>query len=63
MSQVVWTCCNLGGLAKNASATITIVVKATTKGTLINTASVHGNDTDPDPTNNSSTATTTVLGT
>jgi uncharacterized repeat protein (TIGR01451 family) len=55
--------CNLGGLAKNASATITIVVTATKKGTLTNTASVHGNETDPTPANNTSTATTTVLGT
>src|SRR4030095_15152694 len=41
---------------------ITIVVKATTPGTLSNTATVESNEPDTDATNNSSTQTTDVLG-
>jgi uncharacterized repeat protein (TIGR01451 family) len=55
--------CKLGNLANGAKATITIIVTATTPGTLTNTAGVSGTETDPDTTNNSSTATTTVVGT
>lgn len=54
--------CNLGDLANNATATITVSVTPTKKGTLTNTASVQSNPTDADTTNNTSTATTTVLG-
>jgi uncharacterized repeat protein (TIGR01451 family) len=55
--------CSVGNLANGAKASITIVVTATTPGTLINTAKVSGNEIDPDPSNNSATATTTVVGT
>jgi uncharacterized repeat protein (TIGR01451 family) len=55
--------CNLGGLANGASARITIIVTTTTPGTLTNTATVRGNEVDPNPLNNSATAITTVIGT
>jgi uncharacterized repeat protein (TIGR01451 family) len=55
--------CSVGNLANGAKASITIVVTTTTPGTLINTAKVNGNETDPDTSNNSATATTTVVGT
>ncbi len=55
--------CNLGNLSNGASASITIVVTATTPGTLTNTATVVGNEIDPNVANNSATATTTVIGT
>jgi uncharacterized repeat protein (TIGR01451 family) len=54
--------CSLGGLANGASASITIVVTTTTPGMLTNTATVGGNETDPNPLNNSASATTTVIG-
>ncbi|HEY6836951.1 MAG TPA: FG-GAP-like repeat-containing protein [Gaiellaceae bacterium] len=54
--------CSLGGLANGAAATITIVVTTTTPGTLTNTATVSGNEMDPNPSNNDATAATTVLG-
>jgi uncharacterized repeat protein (TIGR01451 family) len=55
--------CNLGDLANGTRASITIVVTTTTPGTPTNTATVSGNETDPNPLNNSATATTTVIGT
>jgi uncharacterized repeat protein (TIGR01451 family) len=55
--------CTLGNLANGASAGITIVVTTTTPGTLTNTATVRGNESDPTLPNNSATATTTVIGT
>jgi uncharacterized repeat protein (TIGR01451 family) len=55
--------CNLGNLASGANATITIVVTTTTPGTITNTAIVSGNESDPTSSNNSATATTTVIGT
>jgi uncharacterized repeat protein (TIGR01451 family) len=55
--------CSVGNLANAAKASITIVVTATTPGTLTNTAQVAGKETDPDSSNNSATATTTVVGT
>jgi uncharacterized delta-60 repeat protein/uncharacterized repeat protein (TIGR01451 family) len=55
--------CSLGNLANGASASITIVVTTTTPRTLTNTATVSGNETDPKPSNNGATATTTVIGT
>jgi uncharacterized repeat protein (TIGR01451 family) len=54
--------CSLGGLANGASATMTIVVTATKPGTLTNTATVTGDQLDPNLANNSATATTTVVG-
>jgi len=55
--------CSVGNLANGASASITIVVTTTTPGGLANTATVRGNEPDPNPLNNSATATTTVIGT
>ena len=54
--------CTLGNLAIGSSATITIVVKATTVGTVTNTASVAATEFDRDLSNNSMTATTNVSG-
>jgi uncharacterized repeat protein (TIGR01451 family)/CSLREA domain-containing protein len=55
--------CSVGNLANGAKATITIIATATTPGILTNTAKVNGNEADPDSSNNSATATTTVVGT
>jgi len=55
--------CKLGDLANGAKASITIVVTATTPGTLGNTANVSGTEPDSDASDNSATATTTVVGT
>ncbi|MCA1634493.1 MAG: DUF11 domain-containing protein, partial [Acidobacteria bacterium] len=52
--------CALGSLANGASATVSIVVTASTAGTLTNTATVTGIRPDPSAANNSATATTTV---
>jgi uncharacterized delta-60 repeat protein/uncharacterized repeat protein (TIGR01451 family) len=54
--------CSLGNLANGAKADVTIIVTTTTPGTVSNTATVGGNETDPNPANNSATATTTVIG-
>jgi uncharacterized repeat protein (TIGR01451 family) len=53
--------CNLGTLAVNGTATVSIVVQANSTGTINNTATVTGAVTDPVAANNSSTASTTVL--
>jgi uncharacterized repeat protein (TIGR01451 family) len=55
--------CSVGNLANGANASIAIVATTTTPGMLTNTAQVTGNETDPDSSNNSATATTTVVGT
>lgn len=52
--------CNLGTLAKGASATVTIIVTPTTAGMLTNAASVTGAETDPNTGNNTITVLTTV---
>jgi uncharacterized repeat protein (TIGR01451 family) len=54
--------CHLGGLAPAASYTVTLVVTVApaTSGSLSNTASVTGSETDPLATNNSDTETTAV---
>ena len=51
---------NLGGLALNASATVTVTAKATQTGVLTNTATVSGNEADPLTSNNTVSQTTTV---
>jgi uncharacterized repeat protein (TIGR01451 family) len=54
--------CNLRSLASGATATVTIVVKPTQKGTITNTASATATQpSDPNTANNTATATTTVL--
>jgi uncharacterized repeat protein (TIGR01451 family) len=52
--------CALGDLASGASATVSIVVRPTSAGSLTNTARVSGNQPDPDQANNSATQTTQV---
>jgi uncharacterized repeat protein (TIGR01451 family)/CSLREA domain-containing protein len=55
--------CGLGKLGNGDSASITVVVTTTTPGTLTNTATVSGSESDPNTLNNTATATTTVIGT
>lgn len=50
----VWT---IGNLAANASATLTVVATVNASGNYANTATIRGNETDPEPTNNSATVT------
>ncbi|MGD0259138.1 MAG: protease pro-enzyme activation domain-containing protein [Verrucomicrobiota bacterium] len=52
-----WT---VGALASGAKATLTIVIEAATNGTLTTTATVAGNQPDPNLANNSATATVVV---
>ena len=52
---------NLGTIAAGASATLTIVVKPTAAGSIVNAANVSGNQPDPVSSNNSSSLTTTVV--
>jgi uncharacterized repeat protein (TIGR01451 family) len=52
--------CSLGSIANGASASVSITVKPGTAGTLQNTVSVSGAQSDPVPGNNDATATTTV---
>ena len=54
--------CSLGGLAVGDAVTSTIVVIPTAAGTITNTASVSGNEPDPDSSNNSATQATVVGG-
>ncbi|HEY6149797.1 MAG TPA: DUF11 domain-containing protein [Gaiellaceae bacterium] len=55
--------CDLGTVANGGSATITVVVSVTAScgSTLTNTATVTGDEMDPDTTNNSSSASTFVF--
>lgn len=52
--------CNLGDLANGANATVTIVVTTTASGAIANTASVSGNEDDPDTANNTASTVTDV---
>lgn len=52
--------CTVGALASASEQTMTIEVNPTTAGTITNTASIAGADGDPDATNNSASASTTV---
>lgn len=55
--------CNLGDMANGAIATVTLVVTSKKKGKeslITNTASVTGNEVDPNMSNNTATVTTTV---
>ena len=54
--------CNLGSLASGNTATVTILVRATSVGTVRNTAVVAAAEFDPDLSNNRATATTAVAG-
>jgi len=53
--------CSLGTLEVGNSQFVDVIVQANTTGTVTNTATVSGIETDPVPANNSSTANTTVL--
>lgn len=52
--------CNLGTLATGGLATVTLKVKATAAGTIVNSASVSANEPDPTPANSASSVTITV---
>ena len=54
--------CNLGTMANQAKATITIVVTATQAGTLVNTVNVTSTTPDPITSDNTATTSTTVTG-
>jgi uncharacterized repeat protein (TIGR01451 family)/CSLREA domain-containing protein len=51
---------NLGSLAVGAQATVTVTVKATQSGGIVNTATVSSNETDTNTSNNTATQATTV---
>jgi uncharacterized repeat protein (TIGR01451 family) len=53
---------HLGNLANGANSSVTIIVIPSAAGTLNNRADVSGNENDPNPVNNSSTAATLVAG-
>jgi len=53
--------CALGALAAGDSATVTIVVSPTREGTITNSATVHANEPDQDPADNTAAETTAVL--
>jgi uncharacterized repeat protein (TIGR01451 family) len=48
--------CDLGTLASGAGATVVVVVRLETSAPVVNSASVRGNEPDPNPSNDSSTA-------
>lgn len=52
--------CNLGALASGASASVSVVVSPTVANSLTNTAVLAAHETDPNPTNNTASAATTV---
>jgi uncharacterized repeat protein (TIGR01451 family) len=52
--------CALGNMTNGARATLTVVVTSTNSGTIFNTANVTGDQSDPDPSNNSASASTVV---
>jgi uncharacterized repeat protein (TIGR01451 family) len=52
--------CNLGDLARDASATVQITVTPQSPGTITNTATVTGGQRDPEINNNTATESTTV---
>ena len=54
--------CSLGTLANGSTATVSVVVRPVQVGTITNTASVMGNETDSNTSNNTATASTTVNG-
>ncbi|UKJ07562.1 Ig-like domain-containing protein [Solitalea lacus] len=53
---------NLGGLSVNSHQTLTLKVKSTKGGRIVNTATVRGNQFDPDMSNNTSTDSRLILG-
>ena len=55
--------CDLGVLAANGSASVSVTVQTTTVGSISNSATVSGNQTDPNATNNSWTEESVVQAT
>jgi uncharacterized repeat protein (TIGR01451 family) len=55
--------CAIGNMANGATASIVITVTPAAPGTIANTATVTANETDPNPGNNSATASVQILGT
>jgi uncharacterized repeat protein (TIGR01451 family) len=53
--------CALGALGSGGSASVTIRVVPSAEGEFVNSATVSGADTDPQPANNTDTETTTVV--
>jgi bacillolysin len=53
--------CMLGSIASGSNVTVTLIVHPTTTGTLSNTIAVAALNQDPNPGNNTATATTTVV--
>jgi uncharacterized repeat protein (TIGR01451 family) len=53
--------CSIGNLTLGGGAAVVIVVTPQSPGELSNTATVRANESDPDPTNNTATAVTTVV--
>lgn len=53
--------CDLGGISNGGSATVIIVVTPQAPGQITNTASVSGNEMDPDTSNNTASETTDVI--
>ena len=60
-SGVTTVTCNLGTLLGGGSATINLVVTKTVGGSVANTATVSGNESDPNPANNTNDAGTTPV--
>ncbi len=52
--------CSVGALASGSSASVTFAVTATSAGVKVDTASVTGDQSDPDPSNNTKSERTTV---
>ena len=52
---------SIGALATNTTATLTLVVRLNATGPAVNTASITGTTTDPNPDDNTATATVNVL--
>jgi uncharacterized repeat protein (TIGR01451 family) len=52
--------CSLGTIASGGSATVTIKIRPTQPGSIVDMATVSGNETDPNPSNNTATQTTQV---
>ncbi len=52
--------CSMGDMSVGMAATVTLAVTPTVSGMVVNTASVTADEPDPDPTNNTATATNSV---
>jgi uncharacterized repeat protein (TIGR01451 family) len=52
--------CGIGAMTNGATATITLVIRTSAAGTLVDSASISGAQSDPDTSNNSASVNTTV---